>query len=496
VAILFNADNVRVQIAAASSIDDLVAGGAFTVLNWFQVQVATGSNLHIVTKERAFDVANQFGWGFLVNNALASSFSFRGLARRTTTDADATSATFTDYPGNSLWTFGAMVYDDGATEHITFYAGSLTKIAVQLSNASNVNGAGTPDGDNAAAIWIGNIQRAATNELKGPVAISAVFNRALTLNEVRQWQFDPVSMNDAGCVMLLDLHGTGTQHDRSGNGNQGSVVGASAYKHIPLRPMFGRGGLIVPAPGLALFRQVNETQQLTDSVLPRLGLVRLIGDEVELTDGVKIARFLVRLVGDALEMADGVLTPAVFARLVGDSVELDDGVLRLADLVTIIEESENLEDAVASTLGLVRLISESEELSDGLLSLLAAPQLLSDLPMWPKDLLVQPVAGGKFRVSWSYDALGQGGPPADFAVYAGATATTINYDTPLGTVVYSERRRMGFTTPAFADGIPRAFVVRARSGAGIEEKNTYTSAVLTASATGPADAVVLRAKQL
>lgn len=112
------------------------------------------------------------------------------------------------------------------------------------------------------------------------------------------------------------------------------------------------------------------------------------------------------------------------------------------------------------------------------------------MPMFPRNLRVKPIAGGKFLVAWDYDPYGHGAWPADFRVFSGATAGSIDYGTPLTdsvtglnyVPVYGAQRRFEFTTAAFANGTTKVFGVRARNASGVAEKNTRTSAAAIAMA--------------
>lgn len=118
------------------------------------------------------------------------------------------------------------------------------------------------------------------------------------------------------------------------------------------------------------------------------------------------------------------------------------------------------------------------------------------LPAQPLNLSLEILAGGKFRVSFIYDPYGQGAPPKDFQVFAGATGPTIDYGTPLvdsetgldHVLAASPRRAFIFTTAAFANGTPHAFAVRARNSGGGAELNTVTTNAGIARSVTPVDA--------
>jgi len=117
------------------------------------------------------------------------------------------------------------------------------------------------------------------------------------------------------------------------------------------------------------------------------------------------------------------------------------------------------------------------------------------LPMFPLSAVAKPLAGGKFRLSWEYSSYGQGGWPKDFQVFRGATAETVDYETPLvdsltglAYVLFNALTRYTFTTGAYDDGTACVFGVRSRNTNGVAELNTYTTKSKVAKATGPAAA--------
>jgi hypothetical protein len=113
------------------------------------------------------------------------------------------------------------------------------------------------------------------------------------------------------------------------------------------------------------------------------------------------------------------------------------------------------------------------------------------LPNAPLHVVAEPIAAGKYALSWEYDAYGQGTVPVDFQVFEGADAGSVNYAAPLTdsvtglntVLVIGSRRRYEFTTGAFSDGSSHVFAVRARNATPTAEKNTFTSRPKTARST-------------
>ena len=117
------------------------------------------------------------------------------------------------------------------------------------------------------------------------------------------------------------------------------------------------------------------------------------------------------------------------------------------------------------------------------------------LPMFPLGVVATPIAGGKFRVTWTYDDFGEGAPPTDFQVFSGATPETVDYDTALTDSITSldyvpflgEMKRHVFTSATYL-GTSVVYGVRARNSEGVAEQNVYTSESKTKSGTAPTDA--------
>lgn len=113
------------------------------------------------------------------------------------------------------------------------------------------------------------------------------------------------------------------------------------------------------------------------------------------------------------------------------------------------------------------------------------------LPAWPLEMRAVPIEDGAFRIHWIYDPYGQGAAPTDFEVYEGDDEESIDYNTPLGTADYvANVRAYSYETEGYDDATPKAFAVRARNSEEVAEKNTYTTSVVVARATGPADGAI------
>lgn len=122
------------------------------------------------------------------------------------------------------------------------------------------------------------------------------------------------------------------------------------------------------------------------------------------------------------------------------------------------------------------------------------------LPMWPIQVVATPTAGGKFKLTWSYDPWGQGNYPTDFQVFAGLP---MDYGTPLTdsetgltyTPYVADQQAFSFTTGVYGDGVAKVFGVRARNSGGVAEQNTFVSTSRLARAAAPAKGEIRSVRQ-
>lgn len=115
---------------------------------------------------------------------------------------------------------------------------------------------------------------------------------------------------------------------------------------------------------------------------------------------------------------------------------------------------------------------------------------IAAVPNRPMFVRATPIAGGKVRLAWDYNPIGESGAPAQFRVYEGADAGSIDYGTPLTdsitglahTVFDPAAGGHEFTTGVLSEAV-HVFAVRSRTVAGNEEANTDATTPVTADAT-------------
>lgn len=142
---------------------------------------------------------------------------------------------------DTTWQFVAGTFDSTLTDNDQhLYRGTLTSAVTEAATYSARTVGSGALGDNSATNQsIGNRAPAGAYPFLGVIAWVGIWNRQLSLGELQAQQFRPHVTS--GCVLFMHLGyaGTGTQPDWSGNGNNGTVTGATVSAHVPLRPVFG-----------------------------------------------------------------------------------------------------------------------------------------------------------------------------------------------------------------------------------------------------------------
>jgi hypothetical protein len=138
----------------------------------------------------------------------------------------------------NTWVFLAVSFDTGASAGnvAKIYHGTLTTPAAEAGYSANNDGSGAPADDSAADFAVGNRSTGASFDqpFPGRIAFFTIYDRVLTLAEIRTMQFRPFCQSPA-CKLFLQLGwgGSGTQADLSGNGNNCTVTGATVADHAP-----------------------------------------------------------------------------------------------------------------------------------------------------------------------------------------------------------------------------------------------------------------------
>jgi hypothetical protein len=135
----------------------------------------------------------------------------------------------------NVWTFLAVSLDSSTVSNNKVYRGTLTSLlSDQTKDATRAST--NPKGDDSASDFlIANYPFVATYSWAGQMAYATLYNRVLTLGELKQIQFGLLPLS--GCVVNIQLgwNGLGIQPDWSGQKNNGTLVGSpTVAPHVPI----------------------------------------------------------------------------------------------------------------------------------------------------------------------------------------------------------------------------------------------------------------------
>jgi hypothetical protein len=224
----------EVQLSSANGLRDIEAGTYLARV----FQTSTPASFRYIYRanegggNRTFDVG---GSGGTLGPRLGIERAIAGLG------VSATPANTPHFALNT-WCDFAVTWDfAGADTDQHLYGGNLSNPFTEATTyASQVAGSGTATESTAANPQIGGMFDTGLRAFPGRIAWLLIFNRQLSLGELRALQHRPYKTAD--CVGFWHLYGTGTQQDLSGHLNNGTVTGATASAHPPMGIPFGRVG--------------------------------------------------------------------------------------------------------------------------------------------------------------------------------------------------------------------------------------------------------------
>ncbi len=222
----------RVNIGSAAVIDNL---NPFTWFMWLNANTITASRVFAC---KGLSGTNQKLCGFsggsgnVIVQVTRASVSTQYITNTTPLSSTGT------------WYCLAVTFDSGAAagQVVNIYTGTLTSPLTEATYGTATDGSGGVSSDASSNFFWGNRSNFDL-PFQGDIAIGMIFNRALSLGELKSLQWRPRMIS--GCVdfQILGYNGTGSQPDWSGNGNAGTVTGATqSATHVPLPPPFGMEG--------------------------------------------------------------------------------------------------------------------------------------------------------------------------------------------------------------------------------------------------------------
>lgn len=223
-----DASTNRVDMAAAASINNITTGTTLMWMNLGSTAPATQRNF----------------WGKSSGNnryvGTINSTSIQGAYGGGTSlcNANALTSNMPNFGANK-WVCLAHTFDfGGANPHL--YSGDLSNAMQEATSyVTQVPGSGTHDDSGSGWTWFG--AAGGGNCPGGKFALAMVWSgRQLSLGELIDQQFHPHKTSGLVVYLQFGYNGTSTQPDWSGNGNSGTVTGATLTPdHVPLMPPFG-----------------------------------------------------------------------------------------------------------------------------------------------------------------------------------------------------------------------------------------------------------------
>ncbi len=244
-----NGSTNHVNFGNDATLNDLTA---FTWFTWLYHTASTNGRL-IMAKKPGIKIIRHGGSG---------SYRLSARVNRATTNTEVDTVNNT-YSLN-VWQFLAFKYDESGGSRATtinILTGDLSTPATEIGYVYTEQGAGSTVVDAADPLVVGNISTSGSAGFPGRIAIVGVIPSYLTDNQIVTLQWTTKNALGYGAVLYshLGFNGTGTQPDWSGNGNSGTVTGATVADHVPLSPSFGFDeymSYIIAAGGADIRKQI------------------------------------------------------------------------------------------------------------------------------------------------------------------------------------------------------------------------------------------------
>lgn len=210
----------RVDCGSAAMLDDLAT---FSMIAW---AYPTGTS-HAANRQMVFKGSSSSRF-LALSSAGAGSFVI--FSSYSTTSGTARSSNST-YSANAWQVFaGTMDAPGGGTPHLYYSSGPTSALAEPSYAAGPTSPVGTIGSDASDNLLLGNANTF-NRGFPGILGIAAIFNAVLSLANLEAIRQSPrFALTFSSCLGLWKLgeDGTGTQHDLTGNGNNGTVTGATA----------------------------------------------------------------------------------------------------------------------------------------------------------------------------------------------------------------------------------------------------------------------------
>lgn len=215
-------------VAGSSKINNL---RPCTTISWIYLETPLAANTYIYYKGPPTATSEHY----LRFTAPTKTFQiFRDFGTTNATGRSTGSAY--EVTSGEWWCFATILTAANVPQ---VFLGKLNQPMAEPPYHVQTTGVGTLGDDSSTGLYIGTTANVATgaSQLGRFIRMShgAIFNRALSLSELIQWQYNPAPLS--GCVGFWQMGKTGagttnTQPDYSGNGSNAILTGSS----LPLAP--------------------------------------------------------------------------------------------------------------------------------------------------------------------------------------------------------------------------------------------------------------------
>ncbi len=230
--LLFDATGERIDCGTGSSLDDL---NPVTIAAWIRPATfgnGAGNDSRIFFK-------NNGGTAQMALTLLVSGTFSIGIGRASAgANVEASTTEFACYALNH-WMFMAGQLDLSTDANCKMFVGDAANLVKEPSGyVAQTKGSGAAGTTAGASARIGS--NAGGAFLNGKIGFVGIWNRLLPLGEIISQQFRPHVTSGCKLFQLPGMNGTGTQPDLSGNGNNGTVTGATVDSGPPIGQLFGQ----------------------------------------------------------------------------------------------------------------------------------------------------------------------------------------------------------------------------------------------------------------
>ena len=289
------------------------------------------------------------------------------------------------------WNFMVVTVNiaNGPGDVVNIYVGNETTSA-QLEGTDGTATGNSNEG--AYDYHIGNSKGGIAFGLGGDIDTYMYWDREITLEEVQEQQYRPYH-TDQLIYLKPGLHGATNCPDFSGNGNNGTGSGTTVADPVPLPPPFGFGSIVpfvgIPVPkvtdlrpygapgmphifldkttGLAILKIINETGQISESLLRKMLMSRVVDETGQVAEGALRYRDLARILSETTNLSEAVLRLMAMTRQVDETGQVTETVVRRSALTRVIDETIQIAEGALRFLGFVRVVDETAQITEGVL---------------------------------------------------------------------------------------------------------------------------------